>query len=153
MLVLDIVKDTGYNCLPFTSLEPILCCQGYTTEDFDQVLVNFTNQLHNLRLNDKEFRLTEQSRAVYLTEMLEKETRAVTINEDNENDFTANETSTSNINEEAVHQKLKQIKDQAIKRACAKIEATGLFRKKCEPNGPHSQTSPGYWKGNRENCL
>ncbi len=93
MLVLDILKDTGYNWFALVaSLEPILRCQGYTTEDFDQFLVNFANQLHNLGLNDEEFRLTEQSRAVYLIEMLEKETRAVTIDEeDDENDLTANE--------------------------------------------------------------
>lgn len=63
--------------------------------------------------------------------MLEKETRAETIDEeDNENDLPGNETITSNINDEAIQQKLKQIKDKARKKACAEIQATGLFRKK-----------------------
>ena len=57
--------------------------------------------------------------------MLEKEAQAETIDEeDNENDLPGNEMSTSKINEEAIQQKLKQIKDKGRKKA------TGLFHKK-----------------------
>lgn len=58
MLVLDILKETEYNWFAFVAyLEPIFRCQGYTTENFDQFLVNFASKLQDLGLNDEEFSL------------------------------------------------------------------------------------------------
>ena len=126
MLVLGILKETEYNWFAFVAyLEPIFSSQGYTPEDFDQFLVNFASKLQDLGLTDEEFRLTEQSREVYLAEMLAKETRAETIDDEDDN-IPKNETSTP-IDGEAIKRKMRQIKDKARKKACAEIQATRLL--------------------------
>ena len=120
MLILNIMNNTGYNCFALVAqLEPILSSQSCTAEDFDKLLVNFTNQLHNIGLNEAEMMVTKQSRTVYLEEMVEKETQAETIDEDDERDLINNGTSTFSITEEAVYETLKQIKNRARKRAFA----------------------------------
>ena len=131
MLVLDILKETEFNWFAFVAyLEPKFLIQGYTQDVFDQFLSDFASQLQNLGLSDEEFRLTEQSRVVYLSEMQEKETRAEEIAEEvDENDLAPSETM-NNINEEAIQQKLQQIKDKARKKAQAEIETCGLFKRK-----------------------
>ena len=70
-------------------------------------------------MNDEQYRLTEQSRIVYLSEMQEKEIRAEMIEEgEDENDLTSNETA-DDIDREAIRIKLCQIKDKARKKAQA----------------------------------
>ena len=131
VLVLDILKETDFNWFAFVAyLEPKFLSQGYTQEVFDQFLSDFGSQLHNLGLNDEQYRLAEQSRVVYLSEMQEKEIRAETIEEgEDENDLTSSET-VGNIDSEAIQRKLRQIKGKARKKARAEIEGSGLFQRK-----------------------
>jgi len=81
-------------------------------------------------MSEEEYRLTEQSRSIYLSEMLEKETRSEIIGE-RENDEEWNvETPAENVVEEKIKRKLCQIKDKSRKKAQAEIEAASLFHKK-----------------------
>ena len=131
VLVLDILKETDFNWFAFVAyLEPKFLSQGYTQEVFDQFLSDFASQLHNLGLNDEQYRLAEQPRVVYLLEMQEKEIRAEMIEEGkDENDLTSNET-VDDIDREVIQVKLRQIKDKARKKAQAEIEGSGLFQRK-----------------------
>ena len=62
--------------------------------------------------------------------MQEKEIRAETIEEgEDENDLTSSET-VGNIDSEAIQRKLRQIKGKARKKARAEIEGSGLFQRK-----------------------
>ena len=62
VLVLDILKETDFNWFTFVAyLEPKLLSQGYTQDVFDQFLSDFASQLHNLGLNNEQYRLGKQS--------------------------------------------------------------------------------------------
>lgn len=116
VLVLDILKETDFNWFAFVAyLEPKFLSQGYTQEVFDQFLSHFASQLHNLGLNDEQYRLAEQPRVVYLSEMQEKEIRAEMIEEGkDENDLTSNET-VDDIDREAIQIKIAPDKRQSKK--------------------------------------
>ena len=130
VLVLDVLKEVDFNWFAFVSyLEPKFLSQGYTQEGFDQFLVDFASQLQNLGLSNEEFRLTEQSRGVYLSEMLQKELRADVIEGDEEDEVRGSDR-INNIDEDAIQQKLHQIKDNARKKAKAEINSHALFQKK-----------------------
>lgn len=74
IVALEILKELKYNWFALVAyFQPEFSRQGYTQEDFDNFLVGFASQLHNLGLSDEELNLTEQSRVAYLNEMLAKE--------------------------------------------------------------------------------
>jgi len=129
VLVVDVLKEAKFNWFAFVAiLEPKFNDQGYTQEVFDQFLVDFVNQLPNLGLTEEEYRLTEQSRAVYLSHMLEKETRTEIIDVDDDNDD--DDESDVNTDDLKIHQKLRQIKDKCRKRAQAEIAASSILKRK-----------------------
>ena len=131
VLVHDILKETECNWFPFVAyLEPKFRSQGYTQEELDQFLVDFASQLQNLGLNDEEFRITEQSRAVYLSEMLAKETRAETVDEEDDEDELAGNEMTYNVDDQKIRWILHQIKYKSRRKAGAEIEASGLFQRR-----------------------
>ena len=130
VVVLNVLREVQWNWFSFVVLlEPKFKSHGYTQEVFDQFLVDFANQLPNLGLSDVEFNLTEQSRAAYLSEVMQKETRmeeivAETASDDDDDDNGS--ALPGIISEDELDRKLKGIKYKAKRLAKAEIESEGL---------------------------
>lgn len=129
VLVVDVLKEAKFNWFAFVAiLEPKFNNQGYTQDVYNEFLVDFVNKLPNLGLTEEEYRLTEQSRAVYLSYMLEKETRMDMIDGDDDTDD--DDYCDVNADDQKIHQKLRQIKDKCRKRAQAEIAASSILKRK-----------------------
>ena len=130
VVVLNVLREVQWNWFSFVVLlEPKFKSHGYTQEVFDQFLVDFANQLPNLGLSGMEFNLTEQSRAAYLSEVMQKETRmeeivAETASDDDDDDNGS--ALPGIISEDELDRKLKGIKYKAKRLAKAEIESEGL---------------------------
>lgn len=115
-------------------LEPKFHSHGYTQEVFDQFLVDFANQLPKLGLSDLELNLTEQSRAAYLSEIMQKQSRmeeivAETASDDDEDDDGGALSGILSEEElEKVRKNLKRINSKAKRLARAEIESEGLHK-------------------------
>ena len=130
VLVLDLLEEVDFNWFAFVSyLEPKFFSEGYTQEVSHQFLVDFASQLPNLGLADEDLRLAEQSRAVYLSEMIQKEIRSETIEQEDEADEVRGKVRISDVDEDHILQTLHRIKDKSRKRAKAEIDSSGLFQK------------------------
>ena len=130
VLVLDLLEEVDFKWFAFVSyLEPKFFSEGYTQEVFDQFLVDFASQLPNLGLADEDLRLAEQARAVYHSEMIQKEIRSETIEEEDEADEVRGNVRISDVDEDHILQTLHRIKDKSRKRAKAEIDSCGLFQK------------------------
>ena len=125
VVVLNVLREVQWNWFSFVVLlEPKFKSHGYTQEVFDQFLVDFANQLPNLGLSGMEFNLTEQSRAAYLSEVMQKETRieeivAETASDDDDDDNGS--ALPGIISEDELDRKLKGIKYKAKRLAKAEI--------------------------------
>ena len=87
VVVLDILRELDWNWYSFVLLlESKFERQGYSQEVLDQFLVDFASQLPNLGLKDDELQLTEQSRAAYLSDVMQKEVRIQEIVEQENSD-------------------------------------------------------------------
>ncbi len=128
VIVLDILREVGWNWFSFVVLlEPKFERQGYTQEVFDQFLVDFASQLPNLGLSDNELTLVEQSRAAYLSEILQKEVRIQEIVEEVDSDDGNDYGDWDEAEESEILRKLKLIKDKGKRLAKSEIELNGLY--------------------------
>lgn len=128
VVVLDVLPEVDWNWFSFVvSLERKSKNCGYTQEVVDQFLVDFASQLPNLGLSDEEFNLTEQSRAAYLSEVMQKECRVEEIVEETNDDGDDDGALPSTISEEELHRRLLGIQYKAKRMAKAEIESEGLY--------------------------
>lgn len=132
VVVLDELREVSWNWFAFvTLLEEQFKNQGYTSEVFDQFLMDFARQLPELGLDEEEQRLTEHSRLSYLEHLRQKEADVGRISDtpSNSSDDEYNEEVIPETQSEKIRLKLKQIDQKSRKKAKKEIEAQRLLRK------------------------
>ena len=140
-VALIILRGVEWNWFSFVfTLESKFEKKGHPQEVVDQFLADFASQLPNMGLNieqlNQQLNLVEQSRAAYLSELLEKEKRIQEIIEDvssSDDDSVDNSDEgdcSEELSEEEIRTKLKLIKDKAKRKATAEIEFKRLGGKR-----------------------